>query len=127
VSLGSAFYTREINVPNRSFEEGFPGITDRYEWFGIIYEGTITAPVGGLYEFQTTSDDGSVVTIGGTKVVNNDGTHASKTVTGTIVLEKGQKYSIKIEYFQGPRYHICMIFNAKIPGGTMKLFNMTDF
>ena len=32
-------YTNTLNVWPQRFDEGFPGITDRFEWFGIDYTG----------------------------------------------------------------------------------------
>ncbi len=29
-------YSEALDVPPRSFTEGFPGVTDRFEWFGIL-------------------------------------------------------------------------------------------
>ncbi len=124
---GNAFYTREINVPVRNFSDGFPGITDRYEWFGIRYDGTITAPVTGKYIFKLTSDDGAVLYINQQMVVNNDKVHSVKSATGEIELTAGQTYNICIKYFQGPRYQIALVVEAQIPNGQMKLFNMADF
>jgi hypothetical protein len=37
-SIGS-LYTPVLNLPSRNFREGFPGITDRFEWFAIDYHG----------------------------------------------------------------------------------------
>lgn len=125
--LGEPFYTREINVPQRSFEEGFPGITDRFEWFGVVYEGKIKAPQTGTYIFQITSDDGSVLYINGQKVVDNDKVHAPKTVTGVVNLNEGQIYDIKVKYFQGPRYYIALVVKVQLPNGEMQLFNMSNF
>src|SRR5258708_6436179 len=31
-------YTTTLNVPPRDFTEGFPGLTNRFEWFAIRYE-----------------------------------------------------------------------------------------
>jgi len=32
-------YAKELNVTPRSFREGFPGVTGRFEWFAIDYKG----------------------------------------------------------------------------------------
>jgi hypothetical protein len=32
-------YTAELNISRRNFKEGFPGVTDRIEWFAIDYKG----------------------------------------------------------------------------------------
>ena len=50
----------------------------------------------GTYEFQTTSDDGSRLFINGFPVVDNDGLHGRKTISGDIVLKKGlQKFEVQ--------------------------------
>lgn len=126
-TLGDEFFAKEINVPTRSFEEGFPGLTDRFEWFGIIYNGTITAPATGEYIFKLRCDDGAVLYIDGEVVVNGDGCHAPRNYTGSIDLVEGEEYSITIKYFQGPRYHIALVVSAQIPGEEMELFNMDNF
>lgn len=125
--LGNDFYAKEINVPERSFSEGFPGITDRFEWFGIIYEGQITAPVDGTYKFIIECDDGAVLWINGTKVVNGDGVHPTRTYQGTINLTAGETYSFLLEYFQGPKYYITLVLKNQIPGEEVKLFNSDDY
>lgn len=125
--LGNAFYTRTVNVPARNFQDGFPGVTDRFEYFGVVYEGVITAPVTGEYTFETISDDGSVLYLNGNAVVNNDKQHAPKTKTGKITLTAGQKYNLLLKYFQGPRYQIALVVNVTIPGQAKKLFDMSDF
>ncbi len=125
--LGENFYAKEINVPKRSFSEGFPGITDRFEWFGIVYEGQITAPVDGTYKFTIQCDDGAVLWIGGTKVVDGDGVHATQTYQGSIELTAGETYSFLLKYFQGPRYEITLVLKNQIPGEAEKLFNSDDY
>ncbi len=54
-----AVYTSSLNIPPRSFLEGFPGVTDRYEWFAIDYHGTFWIDEPGKYRFLLASDDGS--------------------------------------------------------------------
>ncbi|MFQ7503364.1 MAG: PA14 domain-containing protein [Alistipes finegoldii] len=49
----------------------------------------ILIPERGVWEFMTKSDDGSVLTIGDRKVVDNDGSHASVMATGRVALEAG--------------------------------------
>lgn len=125
--LGFEFYSKEINVPERSFSEGFPGITDRFEFFGIIYEGQIIAPVTGTYKFEITCDDGAVLWINGIKVVDGDKVHPTKTYQGTMDLVEGEAYSFLLKYFQGPRYHITLVLKNQIPGEEKKLFNSDDY
>src|SRR5689334_21974564 len=36
-------YAPTLNVPPTNWSKDFPGITDRFEWFGIAYEGRLHA------------------------------------------------------------------------------------
>ena len=53
----------------------------------------------GDYTFSTSSDDGSALYIGDTKVVDNDGMHAMEEKSGTIKLGEGT-YPITVTFFQ---------------------------
>ena len=57
--------------------------------FAYVFTGLILIPERGVWEFMTKSDDGSVLTIGDRKVVDNDGSHASVMATGRVALEAG--------------------------------------
>ena len=71
----------------------------RTDHFGYIFSGLIKVPENGVYTFQTSSDDGSVLYIDNELVVNNDGSHAAIPATGFIALEKGF-HSYKLYYFE---------------------------
>src|SRR5579859_5963035 len=49
-------YTNRLNIPPRSFTEGFPGVTDRFEWFAIDYTGRFWIERPGKYRFALLSD-----------------------------------------------------------------------
>ena len=55
--------------------------------FGYIFTGSILIPERGVWEFMTKSDDGSVLTVGDRKVVDNAGSHASVMETGRVALD----------------------------------------
>lgn len=67
--------------------------------FGYIFEGYIYIPKTDIYEFQTRSDDGSMLYINNIEVVNNDGSHAMITASGKIALQKGF-HSYRLYYFE---------------------------
>lgn len=67
--------------------------------FGYIFEGLINVPEDGVYTFATKSDDGSVLYIGDTKVVDNDGSHAAISASGKIALKKGL-HAYRLLYFE---------------------------
>src|SRR5262249_23891132 len=49
-------YTPTLNVWPQSFSEGFPNVTDRFEWFGIQYTGKFWVETPGEYRFSLLSD-----------------------------------------------------------------------
>jgi hypothetical protein len=68
------------------------------DYFGIIFEGKLTAPKDGKYEFQIASDDGARIIVGGRKVVEHDGLHGASLRRGSIPLTAGT-HNIRVEYF----------------------------
>jgi len=117
-----AIYTATLNVPERDFKEGFPGVTDRFEWFAIDYHGTFLVPAAAKYAFRLTSDDGTKLDIDGKTVIDNDGVHSSRTADGTVDLQAGP-HAIRVEYFQGPRYGIALILEVAVGGEPMHVFD----
>ena len=115
-------FTQEINAPPRSFNLGFPGITDRFEWFAVRFEGDFRIKRSGNYTFRVYSDDGAKLFINGQLVVNNDGVHPPRSRSGTINLDVGKSHTIVVEYFQGPRYDIALQVFVKFQDGTEGIF-----
>lgn len=100
--------TTVLNVPVQSFEQGFPGVTDRFEWFAIDYRGAFVAPAPGTYRFRLTSDDGSRLLIDGNPVIDNDGVHGANAVEDSVRLTEGV-HALEVQYFQGPRYEVALM------------------
>jgi hexosaminidase len=83
------------------------GVTDsldlqqfkRSSHFGISFDGFLNVPADGYYRFAVESDDGSVLQIDDEVVVDNDGNHASRIVTGHIPLRHGL-HRFRLGYFQ---------------------------
>jgi hexosaminidase len=73
-------------------------IKQRKEKFGIIYEGYIRIDKTGGYQFFSQSDDGSILSIDGKEIVNNDGNHGFDEKAGRCILEKGY-HRFKLAYF----------------------------
>ena len=82
-------------------EDGFFTISkaNRKDGFGFSFTGDFEIEKSGSYEFFLTSDDGSDLRINDQLVVNNDGVHGNKRVSGKIKLETG-KHTIKVGYFE---------------------------
>jgi len=119
-------YADRLDVPLRDFQEGFPGVTDRFEWFGILYTGTFYIERPGEYGWRILSDDGALVWIDGEEVLNNDGIHPAKEMDGTTKLTRGS-HAIKVWYHQGPATEVALQLFITPPGGEEKIFAMTDY
>jgi hexosaminidase len=72
----------------------------RSENFGIRFTGFLDAPRTGIYRFSLDSDDGSMLSLGGVVVVDNDGLHSALEKSGVIALEKGL-HPLRLDYFEG--------------------------
>lgn len=68
--------------------------------FSVRFRGAILIEEAGDYEFFTRSDDGSVLTINGKTVVDNDGIHAPQDKTGAVNLSEG-RHTIELGFTQG--------------------------
>lgn len=67
------------------------------DYFMYRFYGYIQVPTNGDYTFYLRSDDGSLLFIGDTLIIDNDGLHAEQTVAGTIGLQAGLHH-ISVEY-----------------------------
>jgi hypothetical protein len=112
-----SIYTKTLDVPQRSFDSGFPGVTDRFEWFAIRYTGSFQVDQEGEYSFRLVSDDGSRLFIDGNKIIDNDGTHAPASVSGSAYLTRGT-HQMEVDYFQGPRQYVALQLFWTPPGGS---------
>ena len=92
-------YADTLDIPERQFYDGFPGVTDRSDWFLIDYTGDFTVSADGSYEFRLHSDDGSYLYIDDHLVIDNDGKHAPLSRYGTVALGVGE-HRIKVRYAQ---------------------------
>ena len=68
------------------------------EYYGLVFEGKLTAPKAGNYEFKIASDDGSHFMIDGKTVIKHDGLHGASTKKGSVNLAAGI-HTIRVEYF----------------------------
>lgn len=67
--------------------------------FAIQYTGFIDIPADGYYTFYLSSDDGSKLFIGDLNLINNDGLHAVREVSGRIGLKAG-KHAFTVTFFE---------------------------
>jgi hypothetical protein len=67
--------------------------------FGLRFRGYVDCPREGVYTFATRSDDGSSLRVGDVLVVDNDGLHGARDVSGQIALAAG-RHPIEVLFFQ---------------------------
>lgn len=120
-----SIYTTKLNIPKTKFRNGFPGVTDRFEWFAIDYKGSFYINEKGNYSFKLTSDDGSKLYINDKLVINNDGLHAVQTRFAKVELDKGM-HKIEVQYFQGPREDIALSLLISNEGAKFREFNTLE-
>jgi len=71
---------------------------ERDDKFAFLFEGYIKISKDAAYTFYTSSDDGSVLYIDDTEVVNNGGEHGTQEKSGRVALKKGF-HKIRVAYF----------------------------
>jgi hypothetical protein len=114
------FATDQLNVSPRKFNQGFPGISERTEWFAIRYRGKFKVAVADYYRFRLLSDDGAILRIDDVVVIDNDGQHAPLSRDATIPLSAGE-HELYVEYYQGPRDNIALQLFVAPQNGTERL------
>ncbi len=119
-------YSSSLNVTPQDFREGFPGVTDRFEWFAIDYSGRFWIEKPGWYRFALTSDDGSLLYIDDQLTVDNDGVHPPETKMASVKLSGGI-HRIRVSYFQGPRFQVALILQVAGPGEDFRIFSTDEF
>ncbi len=107
----SAKYYNNIDLTNLANEQVDPTVNFNYgngspaanmdgNTFSMRWEGSVKVPRGGAYTFYTNSDDGVRLWVDGKPMVDNWTNHGATEDKGIIVLEAGQEYPIRLEYFE---------------------------
>ena len=78
---------------------GSPDASIDADSFSVRWTGQLTVPSTGTYTFQVVTDDGVRLWVDGQLVV--DKWQSPADASGTLALEAGKKYDIRMEYFEG--------------------------
>ncbi|EBA12653.1 calcium-binding protein [Roseobacter sp. CCS2] len=70
-----------------------------YDNYGLRLASVVEVTTAGYYTFTSGSDDGSVLWIDGTELIDNDGAHKYRERSGSVYLEQGQ-HTIQVNYFE---------------------------
>ncbi len=117
----ATLFVSEINVADRSWNNGFPELPEIFEWFAIEYKTIFRINQDGNYKFRLVSDDGSKLYIDQKLIVDNDGVHQFIAQSGSVKLAKGD-HSFKLQFFQGPRYQAGVQLFVKRDGSNETIF-----
>jgi hypothetical protein len=121
-----AIYTPSLNVPPQHWMTGFPGVTERFEWFAIDYHGNFWIDKADMYRFALTSDDGAALWIDDQQIIDNDGQHPPQTRFSSLELARGF-HRLRVPYFQGPRETVALVLQIAGPGETFRVFSTDEF
>ncbi len=106
---------KQLNIPETAINErNFPGVQQKIK-FAMILDAEVEIPLTACYEFSLSSDDGSILWIDSTLIIDNDGGHQMRMKQDSIVLTAGN-YPVKVWYFQGMPDRYGLILDAKIIG-----------
>ncbi|CAN5915761.1 hypothetical protein BH11GEM2_BH11GEM2_04690 [soil metagenome] len=93
--------------------------------FGMIFSGYLRVPEEGVYTFTVSSDDGSMLYVGERLVVDNDGPHSRRGVSGQVALSAGLQ-PVRLLFFEGGGGHSLQVEwegpswpRALLPGGAL--------
>jgi mono/diheme cytochrome c family protein len=75
------------------------GVSRRSDNYGLKFDGYFPLDRDGKYHFMLHSDDGSKLLVDGKQVVDNDGVHAPKSVSGSVQLTRGI-HKVTVLFFQ---------------------------
>ena len=110
-------FAHDLNVSAKAMSGGFPGIdAARNENFAIRWEAPLIVDTEADYTFRIVSDDGAIVQIDSTPIVDNDGAHGVQEKSGPVHLVKGT-HLLSVDYFQTTGSVALQLF-CKKSGGT---------
>lgn len=95
-----------FNQPDGSVNDGLSILPSAFRsmytsWYVVRCTGKLVVTVTDYYKFDLRSDDGSMLYIGGSLLINNDGNHAPTTKSGVKLLRQGVN-DFRLDYMQGP-------------------------
>ncbi len=79
---------------------GSPAASIGADTFSARWTGQVEPQFTGTYTFYTVSDDGVRLWVNGQQIINNWTDHGTTENSGTIALTAGQRYDIRMEYYE---------------------------
>jgi hypothetical protein len=97
--------------PMVNFEWGYQAPDERVgaETFSVRWTGQVLPRYSETYTFHTITDDGGRLWIDGKLIIDNWRVQSATEKTGTIALEAGRRYDIKMEYFENEHIAVAKL------------------
>ncbi|MBD2644673.1 PA14 domain-containing protein [Nostoc foliaceum] len=92
--------TRTDATVNFNWGGGSPDPSIGADTFSVRWTGQVQAKYSETYNFYTTSDDGVRLWVNGQQIINKFVNQSATEYSGAIALVAGQKYEIKLEYYE---------------------------
>ena len=96
--------------PMVNFNWGDPGSPDPavpVDNFMVRWTGQIEAPITATYTFHTQTDDGVRLWVNNEQLIDNWTDHSNTHNSGDIALTGGQRYDIRLEYYENGGGAVC--------------------
>jgi hypothetical protein len=111
-----------LNIPSTG---GVFSNSTRSDNVGAVFTTFVRVPTDDIYTFSTESDDGSDLSIGSTRVVNNDGLHGMVVSSGSIGLKAGL-HRMQVRFFEAGG-GAGLIVRRRSSAGTDAIIPSSDF
>ena len=107
--VGEYFDSADLTAPRLSrvdsivdfpWGAGAPAANIGADTFSVRWTGFVTPRYSETYTFIVHSDDGLRLWVDGTKIIEDWTNHTARDSQGTISLQAGKKYAIKLEYYE---------------------------
>lgn len=100
-----------------------PGVDRSY--YSVRWTGKLLAPASGRYTFYAKVDDGIRIWVGNKNVMDVWQLNDSKKYTGSVVLQAGRSYDLRVEFFNAMYGGVIELFWER-PDAKKPLFSFSD-
>jgi len=98
------FVRHEPNIDWPSTQNAWTGLDSRFlEYWSARHSGIIHVPAAGNWTFYLRSDDGSKLWIDDVEIVDNQGHHSMREISGSVWLDSGE-HTLRTEFFEHGGY-----------------------
>jgi hypothetical protein len=94
-------FSRMDNIVDFFWANDAPDASLPHDGFSVRWSGQVQAQFSEMYTFHTFSDDGVRLWVDGQLLIDNWTVHGTEEDSGSLPLQAGEWYDIRLEYFEG--------------------------